>query len=83
MVEATPQAGGVIKDATDGQRSSSYLIEFHAIGNAAKVSAVGPEMGLEVSIVGPLNAGHETLARNAVAKLERMLKRDAAKPKGN
>jgi hypothetical protein len=81
MVEAAPEAGCVIKDATGGRSAPGYLIEFQAIGNSAKVSAVDPDTGLEVSIVGPIGAGRETLARNAVAKLERMLKQRADRPK--
>ena len=81
MVEAAPQASGVIQESAGGPSAPGYLIEFQAIGNSVKVSAVDPETGLEVSIVGPLGAGRETLARNVVAKLERMLKQRADRPK--
>ncbi|MFQ5533969.1 MAG: hypothetical protein ACE5EM_03995 [Sphingomonadales bacterium] len=50
-----------------------YLIEFRRIGNATKVSAVDPETGTEVSIVGPTSAGQETLSRNAINKLKYVL----------
>ena len=50
-----------------------YLVEFVRIGNSAKVSAIDPETGTEVSIVGPASAGEAILSRNAVAKLVRKL----------
>ena len=50
-----------------------YLIEFVRIGNTTKVSAIDPKTGIEVSIVGPTNAGDAILTRNAVAKLTRRL----------
>lgn len=48
----------------------SYIIEFHQLGNVVKVSAVDPATMIEVSIVGPANAGEEMLRRNAVRKLQ-------------
>ncbi len=53
--------------------SQSYIVEFHQVGNVMKVSAVDPATMVEVSIVGPVNAGEETLRRNAVRKLEYVL----------
>ena len=47
-----------------------YLIEFMRMGKTVKVSAVDPVTMIEVSMVGPANAGRETLKRNAVRKLE-------------
>ena len=47
-----------------------YLIEFVRVGNTVKVSAVDPVTMIEVSMVGPANAGRETLKRHAVRKLE-------------
>ena len=52
---------------------SSYIIEFINIGRQVKVSAVDPDTGVEVSIVGPADAGHELLTRNAIRKLEYVL----------
>jgi len=51
----------------------SVIFEFSAVGNAVKVCAVDPDTGLEVSIVGPANAGEEALRRTAMAKLRYML----------
>jgi len=50
-----------------------FLIEFVRMGNVTKVSAIDPETGIEVSIMGPTNAGEAILTRNAVAKLTRRL----------
>ncbi len=49
---------------------NEVIIEFHQIGNSVKVSAIDPETLVEVSIVGPPDAGEETLKRTAIRKLE-------------
>ncbi len=49
------------------------IIEFHRIGGSVKVSAMDPATLTEVSIVGPANAGEETLKRNVLRKLEYVL----------
>ncbi len=54
---------------------AEYLLEYIRHGNSVKVCAVDPVTGLEVSIVGPANAGREALKRTAVAKLEYVLKK--------
>ncbi len=61
-----------------------FLIEFRPVGNAVKVSAVDPATMIEVSIVGALTAGEETLTRIAVRKLLYVLGRgrDEGKPGG-
>ena len=51
----------------------NVIFEFSAMGNAVKVFAIDPESGLEVSIVGPVNAGEEVLRRTAMSKLRYML----------
>ena len=62
--------------------NQGYIVEFHQLGNVVKVSAVDPETLIEVSIVGPANAGEETLRRNAVRKLQYVMnKRRAESPK--
>lgn len=45
------------------------LIEFARSGNAVKVTAIDPITFTEASIVGPADAGEETLRRHAVRKL--------------
>ncbi len=52
---------------------NEVIIEFQQIGNAVKVSAVDPVSMVEVSIVGPPDAGEETLKRTAIRKLEYVL----------
>lgn len=63
-------------------RSSSVIFEFSAVGNAVKVCAVDPDTGLEVSIVGPANAGEEALRRTATAKLRYMQEKRQPAPLG-
>jgi hypothetical protein len=49
------------------------LIEFVRMGNVTKATAIDPETGIEVSIVGPTSAGEAILAHNAAAKLKHRL----------
>ena len=58
----------MVTDNPDG-----YLIEFITIGNSVKVSAIDPQTGIEVSIVGPVHATEAQLTHNAVRKLRRRL----------
>jgi hypothetical protein len=50
-----------------------YIIEFHRVGNAVKVSAMDPVSLTEVSIVGAPGVGETELTRLVVRKLEYML----------
>jgi hypothetical protein len=50
-----------------------YIIEFHRIGNAVKVTAMDPATLTEVSIVGAPAAGDTELTRLVVRKLEYVL----------
>lgn len=62
-----------------------YLLEFIPIGNSVKVSAIDPDSGVEVSIVGPVKASQADLTQVAVRKLEYVLRQkleDAADSKG-
>ncbi len=54
---------------------NDVLIEFQAIGNIMRVSAIDTATNTEVVIQGPVSAGRATLARNAVAKLNYMLRK--------
>ena len=54
-----------------------YLLEFHRVGNAIKVSAVDPRTNTEVSIVGDPAASQDELTRVAVQKLEYVLAKKA------
>ena len=55
-----------------------YIIEFHRIGNAVKVSAMDPRTLTEVSIMGAPSAGDAELTRLVVRKLEYMIAKRAA-----
>ena len=50
-----------------------YIIEFHRIGNAVKVTAMDPVTLTEVSIVGVPGVGETELTRLVIRKLEYML----------
>jgi len=50
------------------------LFEFHAIGNAVKVTAVQASTGIEASIVGSAQAPRRQLELTALAKLRYVLK---------
>lgn len=52
-----------------------YLIEFIQQGRYMKVTAVDPLTGREVSIVGDARESQHVLARNAINKLEYMMKK--------
>ena len=55
------------------------LYEFHRIGGSVKATAIDPETGREVSVVGPASAGERALAEAAAKKLRYVLSREAAK----
>ncbi len=55
------------------------LLEFIAIGNSVKVSAVDPLTKVEVSIVGPASASRSDLERAAIRKLDYVLRKRARK----
>jgi hypothetical protein len=56
-----------------------YIIEFHQVGNAVKVSAMDPRTLTEVSIVGAPGVGDTVLTRLVVRKLEYMIAKRAAR----
>ena len=60
-----------MKDAS----GKEVLIELYQVGNSVKVSAVDPETGIEVSIVGSPSAGEEILKRTAINKLNFVLRK--------
>ncbi len=66
-------------------KRGEVIIEFYRVGAFVKVSAVDVATSTEVSIMGPANAGEETLTRVVMRKLEYVLKRqrkDAPAPRG-
>ena len=58
------------------------ILEFIAIGNSVKVSAVHVATGEEVSIVGPASAAEFELKHQAIAKLRYVLERKSGGDKG-
>ncbi len=56
-------------------QKKEYFIEFYHVGNSVKVTAVDPETGCEVSIVGAPEASRKHLSDIAVRKLKYMMKK--------
>ena len=52
------------------------FVEFVVLGNSVKVTAIDPDSGLEVSVVGPANAPRNVLAEAARKKLEYMARKN-------
>jgi hypothetical protein len=57
-----------------------YIIEFHRVGNAVKVTAMDPATLTEVSIVGAPGVGETELTRLVVRKLEYVLAKRGTNP---
>ena len=51
------------------------IVEFYPVGNVVKVSAMDTQSLTEISIQGPVSAGEETLKRNAIKRLEYVMKK--------
>jgi len=49
------------------------LFEFRQIGNSVKVTAIDPQSGTEVSIVGAANMTQYSLKQAALRKLKRVI----------
>jgi hypothetical protein len=60
------------KDLLQGRE---IIIEFLPVGNFVKVSAVDTKTLTEISVQGPASAGKEMLKRNAIRRLEYVLKK--------
>jgi len=73
MSEESKRMAGKPQPKSRNLGLGNVIFEFSAMGNAVKVCAIDPDSGLEVSIVGPVNAGEEALRRTAMAKLRYML----------
>jgi hypothetical protein len=56
-------------------KGNEVLVEFVAIGNSVKVTAVDPVTGLEAVIIGPANAPRSALADAARRKLDALKKK--------
>ncbi len=51
------------------------IIEFYVVGNYVRVAAMDTATLTEISIQGPVSASEETLKRNALKRLEYVLKK--------
>lgn len=60
---------------SENLQGREVIIEFFNIGDIVKVSAIDTQTLTEVSIQGPRTAGQETLKRNAIKRLEYVLKK--------
>jgi hypothetical protein len=58
------------------------LIEIVTVGAYAKVSAIDPDTGTEVSLIGPAGADEGTLKEAARRKLDFVLKKRDRAPDG-
>lgn len=58
------------------------LIEFRIVGSYVRVSAIDPDTGTEVQIVGSPRVGREVLQRVAIRKLKYVLGRKAGAKRG-
>lgn len=60
------------KEALAGRE---IIIEYYPVGQVVKVSAMDVLTLTEVSIQGPADAGEETLKRNALKRLQYVLRK--------
>lgn len=51
------------------------ILEFHPVGSIVRVTAMDTATLTEISIQGPASAGEEMLKRNALLRLEYVLKK--------
>ncbi|MBI1301586.1 MAG: hypothetical protein GC137_08010 [Alphaproteobacteria bacterium] len=60
---------------TDPLKNREIIIEFHPVGQFMKVSVMDVETLTEVSIQGPVNASKDILQKNALKRLEYVLRK--------
>jgi hypothetical protein len=65
---------GIYNKALEGRE---IIIEFYPVGQIVRVSAMDAQSLTEISIQGPASAGEETLTRNALKRLEYVLRKKA------
>ncbi len=73
MGRAQARARGVTATSSKGE----IFIEFVVQGIVVKATAIDSATGIEVSIVGPANAGRDVLAQAAARKLKYVLEKKA------
>jgi len=64
------------KPLTNKLGGREIILEFHAIGNIMRVSAMDTATTTEVTIQAPVNAGEAVFRKNVLAKLEYVLRKD-------
>ena len=64
-----------MKNKTDILPDREVIIEFHPFGNIVKVTAMDVKTLTEISIQGPMNTPEDILQRNALKRLEYVLKK--------
>ena len=64
----------------NSQPGKEFLIEAYQLGDMVKVSAIDPDTGTEVFVVGPAKARFKDLERLALKKLMKRLKPAASAP---
>lgn len=62
------------------QDANGFLIEFIAMGNAVKVSAIDPVSGVEASIIGAASASQHDLMALAAKKLRYVMNKANTPP---
>ncbi len=60
---------------TEKMKGREVIFEFLPMGSFVKVSAMDVATMTEISIQGPLNAGEEILKKNALLRLEYVLRK--------
>ncbi len=60
---------------SEALKGREVIIEFHPVGTIVKVSAMDTKTLTEISIQGPANSPEELLKRNALRRLEYVLKK--------
>ncbi len=56
-------------------QNREIILEFFPVGGVVKVSAMDVQTTTEISIQGPASAGEATLKRNALKRLEYVMKK--------
>lgn len=56
-------------------KNREVILEYFPVGNIMKVTAMDARTLTEISIQGPVNAGEETLKRNALNRLTYVLRK--------
>jgi hypothetical protein len=64
------------KNMTEKLQGREVIFEFRPIGNIMRVSAMDVATMTEINIQGPVNAGEAVLKKNALMRLEYVLRKE-------